>query len=256
MTLLRALAIAFSTYSKIPMPQFAWADRDMRYTMGFFPLIGAVIGALAAGWFALSRAVGFGAFFTGAVAALIPLFVSGGIHLDGYADTVDALSSHQGREKKLEILKDPHAGAFASIFTAAYLVLYAGILGEVGGRAVPVIGIGYALSRSLSALAVVRLKNARTSGMLNAFSRTAEKKNLTVVLILWIILCAAAMLAAGGWSGALALVGAAIAAVYYRVMAYRQFGGVTGDLAGYFLTLCELLIALGALIGLKIGGGV
>ena len=46
MDLLGSLAIAFSMYSRIPMPQVEWTGRRMRYAMCFFPLIGLVIGGL------------------------------------------------------------------------------------------------------------------------------------------------------------------------------------------------------------------
>lgn len=42
----------------------------------------------------------------------MPLLVTGGIHIDGFSDTMDALSSHAERQKKLEIMDDPHIGAF------------------------------------------------------------------------------------------------------------------------------------------------
>ena len=60
--------------------------------------------------------------------ALIPVIVSGGIHLDGFADTVDALSSYGDREKKLEILKDPNTGAFAVIGLCVYFLADNGAL--------------------------------------------------------------------------------------------------------------------------------
>ena len=53
MHIIRGIAVAFSTYSKIPMPQFVWKEEDMRYSMCFFPWIGAVIGAILWGWFRL-----------------------------------------------------------------------------------------------------------------------------------------------------------------------------------------------------------
>lgn len=85
-----------------------------------FPLIGAVIGAAwcvcgAMPLPGLAKAAGF---------ALIPVWITGGIHLDGYADTCDALSSYGDREKKLEILKDPHCGAFAVIRLCSYFLAY------------------------------------------------------------------------------------------------------------------------------------
>ena len=46
MRIIKSFFIAFSMYSKIPMPQFQWKDEDMRYALCFFPWVGAVIGAL------------------------------------------------------------------------------------------------------------------------------------------------------------------------------------------------------------------
>ena len=118
MIVLQTIAVAFAMFSAIPVPQFDWNEKNMRYAMCAFPLIGAVCGAL---WYlcgalplpALVRAGGF---------CLIPVWVTGGIHLDGYADTCDALSSYGDRTKKLEILKDPHCGAFAVIRLCSYFL--------------------------------------------------------------------------------------------------------------------------------------
>ena len=60
------------------------------------------------------------------MAPSIPLLVTGGFHLDGYMDTMDALHSYQKKEKKLEILKDPHIGAFSVIMARVYGLMYTG----------------------------------------------------------------------------------------------------------------------------------
>ena len=85
--------IAFAMYSKIPMPGADWEKENMRYMMCFFPLIGIVIGALAVGWAWLSERLQAGEILKSAVYVLIPVAVTGGIHLDGLLDTADALSS-------------------------------------------------------------------------------------------------------------------------------------------------------------------
>ena len=120
MTVLQTIAVAFAMFSAVPVPQFDWNEKNMRYSLCAFPLVGVLCGVL---WCvcaslplpAMVRAAGF---------CLIPIWVTGGIHLDGYADTCDALSSYGDREKKLEILKDPHLGAFAVISLAVYLLLH------------------------------------------------------------------------------------------------------------------------------------
>ena len=104
MIVLQTIAVAFAMFSAVPVPQFAWNEKNMRYALCAFPLVGLLCGALwcVCGVLPLpapARAAGF---------CLVPVWVTGGIHLDGYADTCDALASYGDREKKLEILKDPH----------------------------------------------------------------------------------------------------------------------------------------------------
>ncbi len=90
----------------------------MRYAMCFFPVIGAVIGGLLSLWICLTGD-STGSLFRASVAVLIPLIVTGGIHLDGLLDAADALSSYKTMEEKLEILKDSHTGAFAIVVGCA-----------------------------------------------------------------------------------------------------------------------------------------
>ena len=94
MTILRSIAMAFLMFSKIPMPHVAWKDESMRYTLAFFPLVGVVIGALLLVWFWLCQLLGIGSGLFAAGLVLIPLAVTGGIHIDGLVDTSDALGSH------------------------------------------------------------------------------------------------------------------------------------------------------------------
>ena len=111
-TLFQTVAVAFSMFSAVPMPQFPWDAKNMRYALCAFPLIGVLIGGLGWLWWLVCGWLGFPALVRGAGLCLLPLWVTGGIHLDGYCDTHDALASHAGPEKRQEILKDPHIGAF------------------------------------------------------------------------------------------------------------------------------------------------
>ena len=100
MHLFRSLAIAISMYSKIPVPIVEWNEKNMKYAMCFFPVVGAVTGVLQllTGRILLEYTA-CGKLFFAIAMALIPVIVTGGIHLDGFADTVDALSSYGDRRK-------------------------------------------------------------------------------------------------------------------------------------------------------------
>ena len=243
-----ALRIAFSMYSRIPVPQTAWTQEGLREVFCFFPLVGAVVGGALWGWLWLAQRLGLGAVLTAAVATALPLLCTGGIHLDGFCDTVDALSSHGDREKKLAILKDPHVGAFAVMGCGAYLLLTFGLWSEYrfNPRGTAALALGWVLSRSLSGLSVVTFPKARREGLASTFAQ-ASQRHVAVVLAAWALACAGGML---WWElevGGACLAAALLVFCYYRHVALGQFGGVTGDLAGWFLQLCEggmLLVAV------------
>lgn len=194
MKCLESLIVAFSMYSKIPMPQITWTKENMKNTLCYFPLIGAVIGALLWLWYWLCGIAGFGVMLQAVVAVLIPVLVTGGIHLDGFLDTSDALSSWQTTERRLEILKDPHTGAFAIIACCSYFLAAFGIWTEAKLLDIGILGIGFILSRTLSGFGVCKFPCAKKSGLAATFAEAADRKRCTIVLIIEMILCMAAMI--------------------------------------------------------------
>ena len=89
----------------------------MRYALCAFPLIGAVIGALVCLWRFVCLRMEFSEWILAAGICVLPVLVTGGIHLDGFCDTADALASHQDTEKKAtDFQRIPHMGAFAAIW--------------------------------------------------------------------------------------------------------------------------------------------
>ena len=177
MKLLKAMAIAFSIYSKIPVPQFEWKEEDMEYMMCFFPWIGGVIGLFFFGWAVLCEKFAVGNVCYALIGAAIPLMISGGFHVDGYMDTMDAFHSYQSREKKLEILKDSHIGAFAVICFVMYELIYLGAVSMITEKEqILVLAAGFFLSRTLSGIGVVSLRCAKTNGMLYQFASEAHRR--------------------------------------------------------------------------------
>ena len=248
MRLLYSLSIAISMYSKIPVPMVDWNEKNMKYAMCFFPVVGVITGLLQAGaGYLILQYTSFGKLFFAAVMTLIPVLVTGGIHLDGYADTIDALSSYGDREKKLQILKDPHTGAFAVIGLCVYFAAALALWSEADVRMLPLTACIYPFSRSLSGISVVSFQAAKNSGLLRTFQDGAQKKTVRIVLIICALACAGVILYLG-WSrksgsvaaSVLVIAAALLVFAYYYRMSRKQFGGTTGDLVGYFLQMCEL----------------
>ena len=96
MQVIKAIIIAFSMYSKIPMPQFQWEEKDMRYMLCFFPWVGIVIGVCIYLWNMICVRLGIGNLCRTLIGAAIPLLITGGFHVDGFMDTMDAFHSSRG----------------------------------------------------------------------------------------------------------------------------------------------------------------
>ena len=111
MKILRTVGMAFALYSRIPMPRLDWESESRKYTLYAFPLVGIAVGVCALLWLWLAQVLDLHRALTGAVLTALPIWVTGGIHLDGFCDVCDARASHQSRERKLEILKDSNVGA-------------------------------------------------------------------------------------------------------------------------------------------------
>lgn len=244
MNLIYNLIIAFAMYSKIPMPHIDWTKERMRYVFCFFPVIGMVIGGAMVLWEKYGMLLTGNEDFHTAVLILIPVIITGGIHFDGFLDTCDALSSYKTMEEKLEILKDSHAGAFAILMGCCYFVLDYGVFHAVDMRAMRLLAVGYVLSRSLSGLAIVAFQKARKSGLAATFSDSAQKKTVAITMIVYIVACAAVMIVTEPVVGTICFLTAILVFMWYRFMSYGKFGGITGDLAGFFLQVCELIMAV------------
>ena len=252
MRLISSFVIAFATYSRLPMPQVEWSEENRRYAMCFFPLVGMVIGGLIWLWLCACGWLELNALVKGAVGAVIPLLVTGGIHMDGFMDTTDALASWQPREKKLEILKDSHTGAFAVMGCAAYMLLLTAFLSMAKPKAGAQVGVCFVLSRALSAWAVTFFRSARPDGMLDKFATASKRRMVSLSGLIYAVVCIVIWCLWEVWLALICAGAAALVTLYYRRMSEKQFGGVTGDLAGWYSQILELCMVIAAVMGVKL----
>ena len=238
--LFRAFFMSLGMFTALPCPYRPW-DEDARPLMLVcLPLVGLVVGLL---WFALGLlALHVLPAVSAALIAALPWLITGFIHLDGYMDTCDALLSWRPLEQRLRILKDVHVGAFA-VVGLGLLMLF----GYDAARAVVAKGDLRALvliptvSRCGSALCVLTFKPIGHSEYARVEGSAAQR---LAVCSLWLI----AVVACALWlrAQALALLVGTLAYAAAMLWAARTLKGVSGDLAGFALTLseCAALIAL------------
>lgn len=249
MRLLKSCAIAFSWYSKIPVPRFEWKEEDMKYMLCFFPWIGAVIGALVYGWYVFCEKFQIGNLAYVMIGTAIPVLITGGFHIDGFMDTMDAIHSYQPKERKLEILKDSHIGAFACIMLGLYGLIYMAAFSEIKQpESVLLVCCSFFLSRCLSGIGVVTFPAAKKEGMLYSFADKSHKGSVKGALYVQAAICIVVMVLVQPIAGSMLAVIALLSFGYYYVRSMKEFGGITGDTAGYFVLICECSVLVAAAV--------
>lgn len=239
--MLRSLCSAFLMYSRIPVPQVEWNEENRRYALGWFPAVGAVLGLLLVLWQAVCSFLDAGAWVYAAGGVLLPVVLTGGIHLDGFCDVTDARASCASREKKLQIMTDPHIGSFAVIYICLYLIVQTVLFAQVYDlRCAVRTACGFILSRSISGFFAVTLRGAKSGGTLQSFVKPSHR-NCTIYMVCgWAVLGCAGMLCTGLSGGTACIAAAVLAGLFCKRTAEREFGGITGDICGWFLQICEI----------------
>jgi adenosylcobinamide-GDP ribazoletransferase len=211
------------------------------------PLIGAILGALWWGVAELLVLSGIHIILVSAVVAVLPFFVTGFLHLDGYMDTSDAVLSRRPLEDKLRILKDPHTGAFAVIMVVVLFIMqFAAVYAVIeNGKYFILLIVISVISRCGSSLAILCLKAMPQSGYGNMFKQNTGISHKIFLIIIAVSAISVSFIFAGIYG---LIVSAAVILGFIGAMAYayKEFKGVSGDLAGYALVISELcgLIAL------------
>ncbi len=253
----RSMKIAFSMYSSIPVKDFKWKQEDMKYVMDFFPLVGALIGIIEFVIFRLTYGAGIGSagFFLPVLFAVLPVIVSGGIHMDGFIDSVDALLSHRDRDKRLEIMQDPHVGALGVMGAIIYFLLLAGSFSacyvarpDLTIQAFATTALGFVLSRTISGLSLVTSNSARGTGLAYTFQKYSDAKNVKDTLTIEAVVTAILMIGFGHWTGFLALLINLLFIFWFRRVVKTPLGGITGDTCGFLSSMSELLTVLTAAV--------
>lgn len=244
------LALAFLTVIPQRMAATEPLETDLAASRFAYPLVGLGLGlALAAASAALERAgvePGLSAFLL--VAALAT--VSGGLHLDGLADTFDGLFLWGGAERRLTVMRDPHLGSHG--VAAIVLVLlgkYAALSPLRGSDRALALWGAVTVARTLILVAAGSANYARPHGTgRHVVEATTRHDALGATLL---VLAFSGLLA--GWTGFLAGASALFVARRLTRLASDRLGGITGDILGALVELGELAFLLGFSLFRRIG---
>ena len=244
-TCFHAFAMCQSMFCAIPFPGSIWDEKARDKMLLFLPVVGLEIGVIWAALAWLSHAADLPVPVKGLILSVYPFLVTGSIHLDGYMDVTDAVRSYRSLERRREILKDSHVGAFAVIGIVLLLLAQFAFMASAKENAdVRILIFVPAVSRCCSALAVTALKPMNTS----QYAHQKRPGSHTVALLaMTAAFVAAGFLLCGHYGFVLAGCLAGYGIALHK--AYKTLEGMNGDISGYALSIAELCaIAVYALI--------
>jgi adenosylcobinamide-GDP ribazoletransferase len=221
-------AIAFLT--RLPVP--ARGVPNLNRAAVFFPLVGLLVGAIAAATRALADQV-LQPLPATLVAVTAAVIVTGALHEDGLADLADALGAHTTRARRLEILKDPRVGTFGALALIIAVGLTTTTIATLDTQHA---ARAFVISHVLSRWAILPVSRALQPARPGAGSllRVGTPALLTATAI------AVAITLAISRDGLAALLAAALAAAATAAILQRTLGGITGDGYGATAKLAEL----------------
>lgn len=267
MNILQSFIITLSMYTSIPVPIVEWNEKNLKYCLAFLPVPGILIGLAQSLFFALSAWLGFSAALYAAGFCVITALITGCIHVDGLADTFDALGSHGTKEKKMQILDDPRTGAFGVAGAILYFIALYGAVSEIYSRittktpeemfcgtagslqemtaAAAAVFFGvFAVSRAMTALHIAGMEPSKKSGLLYTFSSVSSVAALRISAVIVTIAGFAAVFQVFSFASLIPATGVCIFSAYFRRMAKLGFGGISGDLCGWYIQMQELILLL------------
>jgi adenosylcobinamide-GDP ribazoletransferase len=225
---------AMGLLTRLPLPamatprgaQAAWA----------WPVVGIVVGGLAAieAWALLAMGAPIG--IVAGIVLVTQVVATGALHEDGLADTVDGFFGGWTRERRLEIMKDSHIGSYGTLALILSVGLRWTALTAVCMAPLGIIAVA-ALSRAPMAVVMATLPNARGTGLAQSVGRPGLQVAGLAVLMGILV----SMVTAGVWATVVMGGVIAVAVLMVAQTARARIGGQTGDVLGTVQQVCEVL---------------
>ena len=235
----------------VPLPQ-GWSGdhRALSKSITFFPIIGLMIGISAAAVF-IGLNTALPQLPASVIAVIYLMGISGGLHMDGLADTADGFFSARPRDKILDIMRDSHTGAMGVMAIVSVLVLKVSLFASIPSPlCVPTIILMPVAGRCALTIVMTLLPYARKEGGLASLFQASRSWHQ----IPWVffVLVATSWIAMQ-WSGLVAAVFSLFVILGFAGYSRQKIGGFTGDTLGAACELAEMAPAIAVLISLKIG---
>jgi adenosylcobinamide-GDP ribazoletransferase len=209
----------------------------------WFPVVGALVGGAvgivwwaSAQWWSLPVAA--------ALAVVADPVLTGMLHMDGLADAADGLLPPLSRERRLEVMKDPRAGAFGVVAVVTVMLLRFAVLASIAPTATTALAVAgiWCASRGAMAITACTVPYARSTGLATAF--LGGRAGVIAAIAVPLSLAAGAAGTDPHLRGVLAVLGCGLGAALVVAFARDRLGGFTGDILGAAGVVGETLALL------------
>jgi adenosylcobinamide-GDP ribazoletransferase len=235
-----SLAVALLTRIPVPQPTGAASDRMARAQRAF-PLVGAMVGLASGLVDRCLLAIGIPELAAAAVALGAAALLTGALHEDGLADVGDGFGGGRDRDKKLAIMRDSRIGTYGVLALLVSFVAKCSALASLPiAEIIPVLIVAHALARAAIPAVTANMRFARDDGL----GRSAGRPDAASAVIAGVIAIVVALLCLPFGIALLAVMVTAAAAAAMAMLAWRQIGGVTGDVFGAIEQTAETAVLL------------
>ncbi|MCX5678278.1 MAG: adenosylcobinamide-GDP ribazoletransferase [Candidatus Omnitrophica bacterium] len=246
---MRSFLAALQFLTIVPIRTRQASESDLPLSMVYFPLVGLLIGLI------LIMAIGIAMFFglndiaINSIIVVLLVLITGGLHLDGLADTFDAIASGKPKDEMLKIMRDPHIGTMGVLALLSALLLKLSFLFCMSGNGKIIsIILMCVLSRWSMVMVMSIFPYARDRGKAKTFIEGINPRIVAIATLITII----TVVMVAKFQGIVLFVLIGSASYLFAGSVARKIGGITGDTLG---AVCELMEVVTLFLICVINGG-
>jgi len=242
---LRGARAAVVFLTRVPAGGFPYSDQEWRWAAGWFPRVGAGIGVVMSGLWWLMEPLG--PLPASIIVVASSMWITGGFHEDGLADTADALGGAMTRERIFEILKDSRIGSFGALALLVSVLLRITLLAQLSSVAISALILSQCIARMPPVWLMVALPYVTPDSVARsrAVARASWRQGALATLLVAIVITVLSLTGLGDPRDAAIGTGVAgLGAVFAGYRFQRRAGGVTGDFLGATEQIAECLVLM------------
>jgi len=232
---------ALSFLTVIPLPRRREVSPEqVGKSLVYFPVVGIIIGLILAGLYWLLRLILPSAVVSGLLLIFL-VVLTGGLHLDGFVDTCDAIAGHKPPEARRQIMRDSRAGALGMVGVCCLLIVkYVSLNSVPESLMMATLGLMPVVSRWVMVYAIFAHPYARSSGLGKVFKEMASRRRFVVATLIAV----AVAIALARLPGLIIMLGVWVIAAAMAAYLKGKFSGLTGDTYGAMNEVAEVSVLI------------